>query len=113
MWNDFRSARTRLPELTRFLWSIGVGAVIEIAILLALVPKDSTEPPTRFQEVLGQTQALWFGLASVFKDVDLPQPVNLAAALLLTATGFLLQSAIMALPIWLVLLVLSSRRRNV
>src|SRR5579872_500378 len=38
------------------LWSIGLGALLEILVLLSLMPKDSTQPPTRFQELLGYTR---------------------------------------------------------
>jgi hypothetical protein len=42
---------------THILLSTGLGALLEILVFFSLVPKDSTQPPTRFQEFLGYTQA--------------------------------------------------------
>jgi hypothetical protein len=93
---------------THILWSICLGALLEIVVFFSLVPKDSTQPPTRFQELLGYTQApaggaffLLFGTGFGYLLDRLPQPLGMIWAIICFATVFLLQSAVMGIPVWL------------
>jgi hypothetical protein len=93
---------------TDILWSIGLGALLEILVFFSLVPKDSTQPPTRFQELLGYTQApgggaffLLFGTGLGHQLDKLPQPLGMILAAIGFAAVFLLQSAVMGIPVWL------------
>jgi hypothetical protein len=98
----------RVLRRTHILWSIRLGAVLEILVFFCLVPKDSTQPPTRFQELLGYTQTpggaaffLLFGSGLGHQLDKLPQPVEMIWAVIGFAAAFLLQSAVMGIPIWL------------
>jgi len=85
--------------------SIGGGACLELAALFCVLPKDSTQPPTAFQEVLGYTQTpggrafyLLFGTGLSHQLDKLPQPLGIVLAIIGFAAVFLFQSAIMGLP---------------
>jgi hypothetical protein len=89
------------------LWSIGLGSLLEILVFFFLVPKDSTQPPTRFQELLGYTQApgggtffLLFGTGLDHQLDKLPQPLGVILAAVGFAVVFLVQPAVMGIPIW-------------
>ena len=105
--------RFQLRLAKPILWHLGFGALLEVMVLFALIPKDSSTPPTRFQELLTFTQAPWIGLVAVLKEPDdLPQLVNVVVAVAVTITGFLVQSAIMGLPFWLVIRFWARRRQT-
>lgn len=93
---------------THIFWSIGLGALLEVLVFSSLVPKDSTQPPTRLQELLGYTQApgagaffLLFGTGLGHQLDKLSQPLAMILAVTGFAAVFLLQSAVMGIPIWL------------
>jgi hypothetical protein len=76
--------------------SIGLGAVLEVAAFLSLTPKDSMQPSTPLQNAEGYTQVP-FGHACFFVLNHLP----LVLAIVGLAVLFLLQSAVMGIPVWL------------
>jgi hypothetical protein len=112
-----RSMRGRTR--THTLASIGFGAVIEIVTFLSLMPKNSTRAPTRFQELLGYTQApgagaffLLFGTGLGHEIDKLPRLLGIILAIIGFTTVFLLQSAVMGIPIWIAIQVLKHARRS-
>lgn len=106
-------------QRAHIMWSIGLGALLEILVFLSLVPKDSTQPPTRFQELLGYTQApgagalfLLFGTGLGHELDNLPQPLGMILAAIGLAAVFLLQSAVMGIPLWLTIQTWNSLRSH-
>lgn len=102
---------------SHILCSIGAGALLEIVVFLSLVPRDSTQPPTCFQEVLGYTQApgggaffLLFGTGLGHQLDRLPQPLGMILGIVGFAAVFLFQSAIMGIPVWLAIKAWSAYR---
>ena len=95
-----RELRTR-----HALWSIGLGVLVEILVFVSLFPKDSMQPPTPFQTVLGYTQAPGFGafflLFSTGLGFQLDKPLGMILAIIGILAVCLLQSAVMGIPIWL------------
>jgi hypothetical protein len=102
---------------THILSSIGLGALLEVIVFFSLVPKNSTQPPTRFQELLGWTQTpgagaffLLFGTGLGHQLDRLPQTLGMALADIGFAVVFIFQSAIMGIPVWLAIQAYSGRR---
>jgi hypothetical protein len=85
-----------------------ISAALEIAIVISLLPKDSTQPRTPFQNALAFTQApaaaaafLIFG-TGLGRQIDkLPEPFGMAIATIGIAIVVALQWAAIAVPIWL------------
>jgi hypothetical protein len=93
---------------THILWSIGLGALLEILVFFFLLPRDSTQPPTRFQELLGYTQAparlaffLLSGTGLGHQLDNLPQPLAITLAVTGFGAVFLMQASVMGIPVWL------------
>jgi hypothetical protein len=84
------------------LWIFASGTLLEVITLFELVPKDSSIPPARFQELLAHTQWLWTGLVAMTNHLTgLPQLLFVGLAFAVTVTGFVAESAIIGLPICL------------
>jgi hypothetical protein len=90
------------------LWSIGIGALLEILVFLTLVPKDSAQPATGLQNLLGYTQApaagaffLLFGEGRGHQLDKLPQPMATILVSIGFGAVFLVQSAVMGIAVWL------------
>jgi hypothetical protein len=86
-----------------------LGALAEIVCFVLSWPRSSTAPPTRLEALLGYTQwpgaFLFVGVLDRFgPGMDaVPPPIVWAIILVIAALALLLQSAMLALPIWLVL----------
>ena len=85
----------------RVLLSICTGAVLEVLVFLYILTKDSTQPMSAWRTVVGYTQA---PSALIFRVVDrLPLPLGSTSVTLIFAIAFLAQTAVFALPVWMLL----------
>jgi hypothetical protein len=88
--------------------SLVVGSILEVVTVFRLVPKDSTQPPTAIQSMLGYTQLpgagafrFLFGTVGGFLD-SLPPALGFGLGIAGFGVVFLIQVAVLALPLWLV-----------
>jgi hypothetical protein len=89
------------------LRSLVIGSVLEVVTVFCLIPKDSTQPPTAIQTLLGYTQlpgagafGLLFGTVGSFLD-SLPPALGYCLAVAGYGLVFLIQVAVFAFPLWL------------
>jgi len=99
------------PRKTCLVRSIAFGALLEILIavwMLSTFPKDSQQPSTPLQMLVGATQApaawvifLFFGTGLGRQFEQLPQLLAMLWLLFCVASVVLVQSAAMGMPVWL------------
>lgn len=98
------------------LISIVMGVWSEVVVLVSLIPRDSTRPPTAWQTVVGYTQLPAVSLANALTYVvdrfpyAIPPPLRTIGALVTLGAEFLVQVAIFS-AIWFVAIT-SVRGRN-
>jgi hypothetical protein len=88
---------------------IAAGMILEVIAFYAAMPARSDQPPTPFQQLLGYAQfpggvlfSLLFGHGIGHQIDKLPRLLASAVVFTGLAIVFLFQSALMALPLWLV-----------
>ena len=96
---------------------LALGAILEIALVVGVMPSSSTQPLTPWERMAGNALApagAVFGvMAALFGHaIDrLPAPFGSAAAMTMLVIAFLVQAAIFALPFWALRWFVKRRRR--
>src|ERR1700722_9947028 len=93
--------------MRRTLLFIAIGAVLEVVVFLSAMPKNSTQPITPWQTVMGYTQVPGglvfglFGMAGFGHALDrTPEPLRAIGIGLMFGIPFLTQAAVFAVPVW-------------